>query len=159
MALACCLGWSAPASAQEPSLLPGVTVAAGWAGFADEGLIHHGVIGAGVEWIATRHLAVGAEIHHAIGPGADRDLFALGVVRIGVLPFSRAIVPFVTAGAGLMRHSDRFFTGTAASTEGALVVGGGVRLRLSPRVYVAPEAEIGWEPHVRVGVTAGITLR
>ena len=159
MAFAWCLGWSAPVSAQAPSLAPNVTVAGGWAGFADEGLIHHGVIGAGAEWVATRHLAVGAEVHHAMGPGADRDLFALGVVRVGVLPFSRVVVPFVIAGAGIMRHSDRFFGGTATSTEGAFVVGGGVRVRLSPRVFVAPEAMIGWEPHVRVGVTVGITLR
>ena len=159
IALSLALGRGLPAYAQTPSPVPGVTVSGGYAGFIDEGLIDHGTLGAGAEWVLTRHVAVGPEVIYAIGPGSDRDLFVLGVVRAGVLPYSRPVVPFVTAGAGLMRNSMSFRGSSFSSSEGAFVFGGGVRLRLSSRAFGAPEFVFGWEPHVRVGVTAGFTLR
>lgn len=146
------------AAAQAPSATPHVTVTGGYAAFADEGRIDHGVIGAGLEWTPWRHMAVGPEVLYMVGPGADRDLFVLGMARFGVVPFDRPVVPFVTTGAGLMRNSNAFSGGTYSSTEPAFVFGGGVRIAATPRVFIAPEVVLGWELHLRANVTVGIRL-
>lgn len=148
----------APAHAQSPSAVPTVSVPVGWAAFVDDGRIDHGAFGVGAEWRITRHLAIGPELLYMVGPDDDRDLFVLGVVRAGILPLDKPVVPYVVAGGGLMRHSDRFLNESFSSTEGAFIFGGGARLNLSPRVFVAPEFTIGWEPHLRASVSVGFRL-
>ena len=149
---------SAAARAESPAAVPAFTFTAGRADFADDGRIPHGVFGGGVEWVATRHIAVGPEVLYMIGPGDDRDLFVLGVARIGILPLHRRVAPFVTGGAGMMTHSNRYGGQPFSSVEGAFIFGGGVRINATPRVYIAPEFTMGWEPHLRVSVTAGIRI-
>jgi hypothetical protein len=146
------------ASAQTPSSTPSGLVTGGYAAFVDEGPIGHGVVGAGLEWIPWRHMAVGPEVVYMVGPGTDRDLFVLGMARFGFVPFGRAVVPFVSTGAGVMRHSAEFVGRRVSSTEAAFVFGGGVRINATPRVFIAPEAVVGWEPHVRATVTVGVRL-
>ena len=143
----------------QSAAVPALTVGGGWAGFADEGLINHGVFGAGAEWVPTRHLSVGPEVLYMVGPGEDRDLFVLGVLRIGILPLGSPVAPFVTLGAGMMTHSSRFGVESFSSTEGAFIVGGGARINVSPRIFIAPEFTMGWEPHMRVSVNVGVRLR
>ena len=157
LAAVLCLSTAVPASAQSRGGA-NVTLNGGYAGFADEGLISHGALGAGLEWQPTAHIAVGPEVLYMIGPGSDRDLFLLGVLRVGVLPWHRRVSPFITAGLGIMRNSNEFLSGTYSSTEGAYVIGGGVRFAVSPRVFVAPEFTIGWEPHLRTSISVGIRL-
>ncbi len=150
----------APASAlAQPA--PGraaVTVGGGYAGFLDDAVIHHGVAAAAVEWVVRPLLAIGPEVLYMVGPGSDRDVFALGVVRVGIRPFSTAVAPYVVAGGGVMRHSDSLGGRSFSSTEGVVIVGGGVRVRATNRVFVAPEVTAGWEPHVRVSLHVGIAL-
>lgn len=158
-ALAAVLVWlpAVPSSAQ-PSATPNLTLSGGWAGFADDALINHGAFGAGAEWVPASHLSLGPEVLYMIGPGDDRDLFLLGVARVGIRPLKSRVAPFVTVGGGMMVHSDRFAGETYRSTEGAFIVGGGARFNASPDVLVAPEFTMGWEPHMRVSVTIGIRL-
>lgn len=146
------------AAAQAPSGTPRVTVTGGYAAWVDDGRIDHGVAGGGIEWTPWRHLAVGPEVVYMVGPGADRDLFVLGTARLAVVPFGRPVVPFVTAGAGLMRNSNAFSGARYSSTEPGVVFGGGVRITPTPRVFIAPEIVLGWEPHLRATVTVGIHL-
>lgn len=149
----------APVSARAQSAsVPALTFSGGWAGFADEGLINHGAFGVGAEWVPTTHLSIGPELLYMAGPGDDSDLFVLGVARIGILPLRSRVAPFVTLGGGMMVHSDTFGADTYRSTEGAFIVGGGARINASPRVFIAPEFTMGWEPHMRVSVTVGIRL-
>jgi hypothetical protein len=147
-------------TAEAQGQLPAASVnfTCGYAGFVDESLIGHAVIGGGAEWVLTPRVAFGPEVLYMIGPGSDRDLFVQGVARFGFLPFSRRVVPLALVGGGLMVHSDRF-TRTSRSSEGAFVAGGGLRLGITPNVYVAHEFAIGWEPHVRASVNVGIRLR
>jgi len=144
----------------QTSAVPNLTFSGGWAGFVDDGRIDHGAFGGGLEWVLTPRIAIGPEVLYMVGPDDDRDLFVLGVARIGILPLRSRVAPFVTAGGGSMTHSDTFYGGQAySSTEGAFIAGGGVRINASPRVYIAPEFTIGWEPHIRASVTVGIRLR
>jgi hypothetical protein len=147
------------AEAQSRPPTASVILTAGYAGFVDESPINHGVVGGGTEWVLTPRIAVGPDLLYMIGPGSDRDLFVLGVARFGILPFSRRVVPFAMAGGGLMTHWDRFNGKTFRSSEGSFVFGGGLRVGVTPNVYVAPEFAIGWEPHVRASVNVGIRLR
>lgn len=146
-----------PAVAQSSRVA--VTGGGGWAGFLDDGRIDHGVTGGGLDWRLTPHLAVGPEVLYMVGPGDDRDLFVLGIARVGFRPFDKGLVPFLTAGGGLVTHSDTYGGGvTSRSTEGAFVFGGGVRWNVSPRVFIAPDVTVGWEPHLRTSVMVGVRL-
>ena len=71
----------------------------------------------------------------------------------------RRTTPFVVLGGGLFRHSQRFVTETVSSTEGAFTVGVGMRGWVSDRVFVAADARLGWEPHLRVAALVGVALK
>jgi len=152
--------WSPGAArAQQPLARTTLRASGGYALFVDDLLIPHGVVGVGAEWVATPRVAVGPELIYMVGPGSDRELFVLGVVRVGIRPFSARVAPFLVAGGGLMRHTARFGGRAFSATEGAYVAGGGVRLAVTPRVTVAPEVTIGWEAHLRASVGVGLRLR
>ena len=164
--LACWMGCLAPlpAGAGEraggravaSARLPVVEGSAGYAGFLDESLVDHGVIGGAARWYVTDRVSVGPELVYMVGPGRDRDLIAtanlqLDLVRAG----GGAVQPYALVGAGFFRHTDGFGQVTFSSVEGAVTGGGGVRLAITPRLTIAPELRLGWEPHLRVGVTVG----
>lgn len=147
--------WAQPVS---PSPVPELTFTGGYAAFVDDGRIDHGVVGAGAAWVLTPWIALGPEVLYMVGPDSDRDLFVLGTVRAALRRYSEPVVPFITAGVGLLRHSDDFAGRTFSSNEGAFVAGGGVRIAATSRVYVAPEFTLGWEPHMRFSVNVGVRL-
>jgi hypothetical protein len=133
----------------------------GHAGFADDAVIHHAVLGGALRWPLTPRLGAGPEAAYMIGPGADRDVLVTGnvwwdLVASGTRP--RGVVPYVVGGAGLFRHSDRVGTGTFASAEGTFTAGGGARFRLSRRTYLSADARVGWELHTRLTAQLGIQL-
>lgn len=159
--MAGCLVLAGRASAQ-PSPAPAVEVTAGYAGFVDEALIGHSVIGGQARWSVTPRLSVGPEITYMVGPGSDRDLFVTGnvvwdFVSRGV-PRPGLVVPYVIGGAGFFRHSDRFGPMSFSSTEGTFTGGGGARVWVTPRAYVGGEARLGWELHTRLAATVGVTF-
>src|SRR5688572_12677480 len=158
---------AAPAVAQ-PAARTGppaaaVEAAGGYAGFIDESLIGHAVFGASGRLHLSPRVSVGPEIVYMRGPGFDRDLFLTGNITIDLLlrpasPRRGTVNPFLVAGAGLMRHSDRFGSSTFTSSEGAATGGGGARVWLTDRVYALGEFRLGWEPHYRVTGGVGIAL-
>lgn len=136
---------------------PAVDLSIGYAGFVDEATIDHFMIGGGMRWHVTPRVSLGPEVVYMIGPREDRDLFFTGNVTFDILDFT-AVTPYLVAGGGLMLHRDVFRTGPFWSNEGTFTAGGGVRARLTDRLYVAPELRIGWEPHWRVSATFGWRL-
>ena len=139
---------------------PAVEFTAGWAGFADEGVVSHSAWGGAARVNLTPRLGIGPELVYMVGPGSDRDLFLTGNLTFDFFAPSpsRAVSPFVVVGGGLFRHSNDFFNGTFTSYEGAFTAGGGVRVALGDRAYIAPEARVGWETHVRLTVAVGVRL-
>ena len=85
-----CLTLPVRARAQSSAAIPAVTGTVGHADFLDEGRLGHDVFGGGLEWVLTRHIAVGPEILYMRGPGDDRDMFLVGVARFGILPLRSA---------------------------------------------------------------------
>ncbi len=154
------LAGPAVAGAQTPAR-PAATVegAAGYAGFADEGIIHHGVVGATARVYVSPRVAAGPEVVYMVGPNQDRDLFLTGNLTFD-LRRSRPgiVVPYLLAGGGLFQHSDRFGNQTFRSREGAFTAGAGARGWVSDRAYLAVEYRIGWEPHYRITGHVGVAI-
>jgi hypothetical protein len=141
---------------------PVVEASLGWAGFGDEGIIHHTLMGAGARFYVSRRFSIGPEVQYMIGPDSDRDLIVTGNVIFDVLgPTAdrpRRTSPYVVAGGGLFRHSQQFLTETFSSNEGAFTAGVGVRGWATDRVFVALDARVGWEVHLRLAGTVGVAL-
>jgi hypothetical protein len=127
----------------------------GYAGFLDDTTITHTSWGGAARWYVLPRVAIGPELVYFKGPGDDRDLIVTGNVTFDVLRRARPLTPFLIAGGGFFRHSDRFGASTFTSTEGSFTGGGGLRFSVGRKFYVAPELRTGWEPHLRFSVAAG----
>ena len=164
MAVAC-LGLARDGAAQgsePPRPAPVVEGSLGWAGFGDEGIVHHTLVGAGARFYVSRRFSLGPELQFMIGPGSDSDLVVTGNAVFDVLgPTAsrpRHTTPYLVVGGGLFRHSGRALRGTFSSTEGAFTAGIGLRTWLSGRVFAAVDGRLGWEPHLRLAGTVGVAL-
>lgn len=137
---------------------PAFEGALGWAGFGDDGIIHHTLAGVGMRYYLWRQVSVGPELQLMIGPGQDRDLVLTGNLVLDALgPRAgrpRRVTPYLVLGGGLFHHSNRF----GGSTGGAFTVGPGVRVGLSDRAFVAADGRLGWAPHLRLAAIVGIAL-
>ena len=144
------LGTGTASYAQESASRLAIDISGGYAAFVDEAPIDHLTLGGGMRWRLTPKVSVGPEFVFMRGPDDDRDIFLTGKVIVDFMP-DRLVSPYFVADGGAMLHGDRFYSGPYWSSEGALSAGGGVRINVSPRVSIAPELRIGWEPHVRIG--------
>ena len=144
------LGFATSTLAQETPSRLAVDFSGGYAAFVDESAIGHFTVGGGLRWQLTPKISVGPDVVFMRGPGDDRDIFLTGKVIVDFMP-NRLVSPFVVADGGAMLHGDQFVTGSFWAREGAISGGGGVRINVSPRLSIAPEFRIGWEPHFRVG--------
>ena len=135
-----------------------IDIAGGYAGFIDDALVDHAVVSTTFRYHLTRRISIGPELVYMVGPGNDRDLFLTGNLIFDFLgtaaPRPPAVSPYVVVGGGLMRHTNRFGGRAISAVEGAWTAGGGVRIRLTDRIYALGEFRVGWEPHVRT--TGGI---
>jgi hypothetical protein len=143
-------------AAAQPPERHAFEVSGGYAAFVDESMIEHATLGAGWRWRPTPRLAIGPELVFMQGPGLDRDVFVTGKVTFGGRP-EAPVSGYVVADGGLMLHRAPFpfRAGPVWHREGAASVGGGVRVNVGERVYLAPEARLGWEPHLRFTLTVG----
>jgi len=160
-------GWPAAAQAtdaQNPGVPPRTVVegAIGWAGFGDERLVHHTLLGASARYYLTRRLSIGPELQYMAGPGSDRDTILTANLVVDLLAPTasrpRRTTPYLVLGGGVFRHSQNDFGRAFSSTEGAFTAGLGVRGWVSTRVFVGADARIGWEPHVRLAGVVGVAF-
>jgi hypothetical protein len=161
--LALLLAVGAPALAQNaPRPAATAELSAGYAGFADDGTIGHGLVGGAMRVYVTQRLAVGPEVVYMVGPGNDRDIFATGNLTFDLRSRSGSrpprLVPYLLAGGGWFQHRDRFAGQTFRSNEGTFTAGGGVRGWLSDATYVGAEYRVGWELHYRLTGHVGFAI-
>ena len=137
---------------------PALEFAAGWVGFADDGIVSERLVGGAARLYVLPRISVGPEIVYIDGDNHNH-LTVTGNVTWDVGPTNtRRLTPFLVAGAGLFRTRESFFSGPFTSTEGAFTAGGGVRAPVGDRVTVGIDARVGWELHVRVNGLIGLRL-
>ncbi|MEQ1908808.1 MAG: hypothetical protein ABMA15_08290 [Vicinamibacterales bacterium] len=140
---------------------PAVDLAAGWVGFADDGIVSEGLIGGAARWYLLPRFSIGPELVFIHGPNHSH-LIVTGNVTWDVLAprnrRPRAVTPFLVAGGGVFRTNDHLFNGIYTSSEGAFTAGGGVRALVANRVTLGLEMRVGWEPHLRINGLIGLQL-
>jgi hypothetical protein len=144
--------------AQSSSGAIGVEAAGGYAGFADDAIAVHSLVGGAARWRVAPRIWIGPEITYMKGEGEHSDLMLTGNVTVDLLERrpGRQALPYLLVGGGLFQTRDRFGTETFTSSDGAFTAGAGVRVFLTDSFYVAPEFRGGWEPHFRISVSAGV---
>ena len=152
-ALAALLMLSAvPLSAQRQVDVKG---SIGIASFLDESFDHHLLTGASARFYITRRFSIEPEVLYLRRGRTHSDIIIMPNV---VWDFGgERVVPYVTGGIGLLRTSDGGFIGGFSHTEGTISVGIGTKIYLNDRWFVAPEARLGFEAHVRASVGVGYT--
>ncbi len=141
-----------PTSAQDRPA-PALDLAAGWVGFADDGIVSELPFAAAARWYLTPRISIGPEVTF-IAADSHSHQIVTGNLTFDFLPPRNGtprITPFIFVGGGLFRTSEGFANRPPFSaTEGAFTLGGGVRVPLNDRVAAGMEARIGWEPHLRI---------
>ena len=148
------------AAAQDrPSPTGGL--AAGWVGFADDGIVSESLVGGAARWYLLPRISVGPELVYIHGANHSH-LVVTGNVTWDVLaPTNRRphrVTPFFVAGGGVFQTREHLFNGTYTSSEGAFTAGGGVRALVGDRVTLGLEMRAGWEPHIRINAVVGLQL-
>ena len=138
---------------------PAFEFAAGWVGFADDGIVSESLVGGAARLYVLPRISVGPEIVYVDGNNHNHLTVTGNVTWDLIGPMNtRRLTPFVVAGAGLFRTRESFFSGTFTSTEGAFTAGGGVRAPVGNRVTVGIDARVGWELHIRLNGLVGVWL-
>ena len=149
-----------PAEAQDrPG--PAAEFAAGWVGFADDGVANESLVGGAARWYLLPRISVGPEVVYISGDNHSH-LVVTGNLTFDILgPIDRRprpVTPFLVAGGGIFQTRDSFPTGPFTSSDPAFTAGGGIRALVANRVTVGIDARIGWELHLRVNGTIGVRL-
>ena len=135
-----------------------VDLAAGWVGFADDGIVSEGLVGGSARWYLLPRFSVGPELVYIHGTNHSHLVFTGNVTWDVLAPMNRAVVPFLVAGGGVFQTREHFFNGNYTSSEGAFTAGGGVRALVADRVTLGFEMRAGWEPHIRINGLVGLRL-
>jgi hypothetical protein len=140
---------------------PIVEFAAGWVGFADDGIVSESVVGGGIRWYLGYRTSVGPELVYMRNDNHSHVMVTGNVTWDLLAPVngrSTSITPFLVAGGGLFQTRETFFSGSFTSSEGAFTAGGGVRGPLGDRMTIGIETRVGWELHLRVSGLVGLRL-
>jgi hypothetical protein len=158
--LAALLFWAQPLFAQDRPA-PAFDLAAGWAGFADDGIVSEVPIGGAFRFYLSPRVSIGPEVtlisgdSHAHQVVTGNLTFDFRAPRNGI----PVVTPFVVVGGGMFRTSEGFADRPPFSaTEGAFTVGGGIRAPLGDRVSGGIDARLGWEAHLRLTGFVSVSL-
>jgi hypothetical protein len=154
----CCYS---PARAQRNDLTPPkveVKATFGASGFGDELSYPHVVAGGAVRFYITRRLSVGPELLYMRRSRDDEDYLFMPSVAYDLTDPTHKAVPYIIGGVGAFQHRGRFGT---SSPAWAVDAGGGVKIFLNDRLFVAPEARlgvVGQEATIRGVVSIGYVI-
>ena len=158
-----------PVFAQKQDVTPPkaeIKLTVGAAGFGtDQGSIPHGLAGGSVRIYVWKRLSIEPEFLYLRNSPNDQDYIIQPNVAYDLTDPTKKFVPYLVGGAGVIHHRGRFFgedfttrqprvfdtsfTGWTASA------GAGVKIFLTKRLFIAPEARVGREPSVRGTVSIG----
>lgn len=138
-------------------------VIVGSAIFGDD--IEHKVVGGAVRVYITKRLSIEPEYLYLRHSENDQDQMFQPNVAYDFTDPTKRFVAYGIAGAGVLHHKGRFFgndfvTGAprvfdTSFTTWTASVGGGVKIFVTKRFFVAPELRVGREPTVRGTINVG----
>ena len=140
---------------------PAVDLTAGWVGFADDGIVSEGLVGAAARWYLLPRFSIGPELVYLDGSNHSHLVLTGNVTWDVLAPTNRRprrVTPFLVAGGGVFQTREHFFNGTYTSSEGAFTAGGGVRTLVADRVTLGFDMRVGWEAHIRINGLIGLHL-
>ena len=129
----------------------------GYTNFVDDSALHHCVAGASARIRIVRGLGFAPELTYMYRSRQDRD-FILMPNLVWEFRRGKKVVPYVIGGVGILNHRESWDHFDWNSTGRFISGGFGTKVFLNERFFVSPEVRIGWEPHIRVGVTLGCVL-
>jgi hypothetical protein len=143
-----------------------IKLTVGAAGFGtDQGSIPHGLAGGSVRIYVTRRLSIEPEFLYLRNSPNDQDYIVQPNVAYDLTDPTKRFVPYLIGGVGVIHHRGRFFgvdfnTGQprvfdTSFTGWTASGGGGVKIFLTKRLFIAPEGRVGREPSVRGTVSIG----
>lgn len=152
-----------PVFAQQEDLTPPkaeIKLTVGAADFGtDQRSIAHGLAGGSVRIYVTRRLSVEPEFLYLRNSPDDQDYIIQPNFAYDLADPTKRFVPYLIGGVGVINHHGRFFgvdfdTGQprvfdTSFTGWTASGGGGVKIFLTKRLFIAPEARVGHEPSVR----------
>jgi len=158
-----------PALAQDegsPRPKAEIRLTGGVSGFtSDNGRIPHAVGGGSFRIYVTRRVSVEPEFLYMRNSPNDQDYLTQLSAAYDFAGSNKRFVPYVVAGAGVLRHRSEFFgadfeTGQPrvfdeSYTSIAVSAGGGVKIFLTKGLFIAPEARVGYQPSLRATVSVG----
>lgn len=160
--LACFLQASAQQELTPPKSEIKATVGA--SGFGDDNL-PHSVFGGSVRLYVTRRLSVEPEFLYMYHSSNDQDYIVQPNLAFDLREPTKRVVPYVIAGVGAIHHRGRFFgfdfvtgaprTFDTSGTTWTVSAGAGVKVFVTDRIFVSPEARIGREPNIRGTISVG----
>jgi opacity protein-like surface antigen len=159
---------SLPVMAQDERPRPKaeIRLTGGASGFTgDDGEIPHGVVGGSFRIYVTRRVSIEPEFLYMTNNPNDRDYLGQVNAAYDFDDLSKRFVPYVVAGAGVLRHRSEFFgvdfvtrqprTYDTSYTSVAVSAGGGVKIFLTKGLFVAPEGRVGYQPSIRGTISIG----
>ena len=91
------------------------------------------------------------------GPGSDRDVTLIPHITFDFLRREK-VRPYLIGGAGWMHHSDKIGLFEVSNDEWVVNGGLGVKVFITPRLFVAPEFRLGFETIVRAAASIGFVF-
>jgi Outer membrane protein beta-barrel domain len=136
-----------------------IDVSAGALTFVDDGDPSEAMVGGAARWYVADRISIGPEFQYVEGDAHHHTVVTANVVW-DVVPDRRrrGVTPFVVAGAGAFQTHRRFDDRTYDSREAAFTAGGGIRIRVSPRLRLGAEVRVGRVWHVRASGFVGVAL-
>jgi len=154
------LGTAGTAEAQEPGRRNELKFMTGLTAWLDEVTDYSATIGGAYRRYITPRLSIEPEFLYLIGAGSIRDITVIPNISYDFRP-GRPIRPYLTAGVGWIHHSEKYpgallpdFSFNDVTVSGGI----GVRVFVTPRVFLAPEVRIGFEPIFRATGSFGFVF-
>ena len=125
----------------------------------------HLVVGTAFRIHLSRHWSIEPEFNYMRRSSNDEDYVVQPNVVYEFKKLEDRVVPYLIGGVGVIRHKSvfrgsDFVTGTATTydtsyTTWSASAGGGLKVFVSKRLFVAPEARIGTQPTAQAKVSIG----
>ena len=158
-----------PIAAQDHEVTPPkaeIRLTVGASGFtSDDGRIPHGLAGGSVRIYVNRRFSVEPEFLYMRNSIDDQDYLAQQSFAYDLAGPNARFVPYLVAGVGILHHRGRSFgldfdtrqprVFDESYTEFAASAGGGVKMFLTKRLFIAPEGRVGRQPSLRGTISIG----